>query len=238
MTWTGDALAIREVVQITLLGMGRHVASGLVLAIIKNNALVAKCESWTVSGNNAVGELDLNTEDIVAHFAGSAPAAIKNFSVSLIVIDPQTSLATDAISIHNTPYDDSMSAPTPLVPWGTDLTTIEADIDQAQADIDAAESDIDDLETGLADQQVRMANHTHADGTGGGTLDHEDLSNIGTNSHVQIDTALTEKVVKSDLSYTIPAGTELRTYAATMTITQLYALVRTLLADLHTKEVI
>lgn len=237
-TWSGEALGIRETVQVTLIGMGARVAEGLVLAIIKNNALVAKCEDWTVSGFNAVGDLNLNTDEIVACFAGASPQANKTFTVSLISLDPQTSLANDTVTIGNTPYDDDMSAPTPLVPWGTDLTAINAAIAAAEADIDTAQADIETVETNITDLQSRMSNHTHADGTGGATLDHQDLSNIGTNTHVQIDAALDEKVVKSDLSYTIPSGTELRTYSPTMKLNDMYALMRTLLADLHAKGVV
>ena len=131
-TFTG-AVAIRESVEVTVTDGAQHIAGGLVLAIVRGGTLYAQCEEWTADGDDAVGTLSLNTEELVDAYAHTNEQGVRQFTAMGLVLSPQTTLFNSIIGVKNTPYEDGMATPLPCVPWSTDLTDILADITALEA---------------------------------------------------------------------------------------------------------
>ncbi len=84
------------------------------------------------------------------------------------------------------------------------------------------------------------AAHTHQNTAGGGQISHTHLTNIGTNSHAQIDSALTA-LRQTTLNFSIASGNDPITTGAKGTITLPAAFTPTswhLLADISTTSVV
>lgn len=164
-------VAVREYVSVTLVGLGSRVSEGLVLRVLRGSTPLASCEQWVASGTlgvNATGTLNLNTEELVAFMAGTRAGNHKALDLALWSIQAQEFIISESIDVLANRMDPAESAPVPLSPWGTDLTTIRADIDAVEAAILA---------------------HDH-DGTDAAKVSHANLLGIGVNSHAAIDTAL------------------------------------------------
>jgi hypothetical protein len=164
-------IAVREQVAVTLAGLGDRVSEGLVLRILSGTSIMASCEEWTATGEgdiDAAGTLDLNTDVLIAFMATVRAHTHRTFALSVWSIEDQEVIIDEPIQILSTPVDASESAPTPLAPWGTDLSDIQADITALEA---------------------AMAAHDH-DGSDSAHVAHGELTAGGTITHAAIEAAL------------------------------------------------
>jgi hypothetical protein len=158
-------MATRESVQVTLVGFGSRIEEGLVLALIRGRTAMASCEIWTAEDDDAVGTLDLNKAEIVA---AVGVASSRTFNLCLWSIGKQALVIDTTCEVRRNRYEPGMSAPTPLAPWGVDLTEVLAEITAATA---------------------AVATHMH-DGAGAAVQAHAALSGAGVVSHAVLETTL------------------------------------------------
>jgi hypothetical protein len=85
--------------------------AGLVLAIMKDGAVLATCTSWTESGDDFEGTIDLNTTELVDEFSGARPLASRRFDIVLWHTADKILLVNDQITILNNPYSDASATP-------------------------------------------------------------------------------------------------------------------------------
>ncbi|MCK9520570.1 MAG: hypothetical protein M0R74_16325, partial [Dehalococcoidia bacterium] len=107
-------IAIREIVNITLVNIGTSSPADLILRIVRETNAYANAESFTASGTNAVGALDLNTTELVDAYKGLNPTASKQWSIAVWDTSQGSLLVNDFINIQNNPYDESMPGPSPV----------------------------------------------------------------------------------------------------------------------------
>lgn len=156
-------IAIRETVDLTLTGYGSAGASSLRLGLIHKGTLVASCNIFTVAPLGYTGTLDLNTEEIVAVFAGKSAQSTKNLDLAIWDIIEHDLLVNDKLAVQNNPYQEGMDEPTAVAPIGgvTDYAPLDMGVTGGNS-------------------------HAHSN-SDGATINHEHLSNKGTRTHLQID---------------------------------------------------
>jgi len=169
-TVIGD-VAVRELVAVTLVGLGARIPEGLVLRVLAYNGNYAVCEQWTPSGTagaDATGMLNLNTDPLVVAMKGYPQGRKRVFPLELWSLSTQNVIVDTTLSIRANHMSDHESFPQPVAPWGTDLTPLNAAV------------------TAL---QTLLGSHAH-NGTDSAHVSHLNLTDIGINSHAAIDAAL------------------------------------------------
>ena len=112
------AVAVREQVQVTLVGLGGRVVEGLLLRILSAaGATLAACEQWTAAGQNladAVGTLNLNTQELTAALENVRERQSRAYGLVVWSLASQELIVDVAVSIRaNRTFEDE-SDPTPL----------------------------------------------------------------------------------------------------------------------------
>jgi len=116
--------SLRETIALTVVNIGNSSAAALTAAIFDgDNARMAEGLSFADSGANAVGEINLNTEELIAAFALSNNRDKKTFT--LVIIDGATEdvLCNTKIKIIYTP--DAGVTPVPVTGDGVAYTSGE-----------------------------------------------------------------------------------------------------------------
>jgi len=160
------SVAAREAVEVTLADLGSRVDEGLLLRIVGQSGLVAVCEGWTADGDDAVGTLNLNTDELIAEMGDLFLGGRRSFKLVLWSLTDQEMIGECWLSIRANPMGEDESEPQPVAPWGTDLT-----------DVNAA----------LAVLEDAIAAHVH---DGDNRIAHGNLTGAGTLSHDGIEAAL------------------------------------------------
>lgn len=181
-TLTG-VIAVRETVDLTLVGGTVAHAAGYRLALISNEddptdddvTPLAVCNTFAPSGSAILGELDLNTTELVAYFAGYSGRQMRCCYVAIWDVTRDNLVACDTIQIMNNPYRTGMEDPTPSDPIGG----------------------------GPVDGVTNGDTHDHYGGDGA-QIDHTTLSNIGILTHLQLEASLS---AAHNLITAIRAGT-------------------------------
>ena len=164
LTLAGD-VAVREAVALTIVGCATDTSVVFKMSSEDGRVDYAKfpnedTDAWTPSGSDLTGTLSLNTDLLVAAFAGLGPMDTITLVCTVASRTSSNLFALGQKCVKNwmEDADDPVAYSTPLAD----------DIEQLQED---------------------FAAHTH-DGTDAPKVDHADLESIGANTHDQIDTAL------------------------------------------------
>jgi hypothetical protein len=165
------AVAVRESVAVTLVGLGARVTEGLVLRLLNCSSRVAFCEQWVAGGTDdadALGTLDLNTEELIDVMASHRQRGTHALGLVLWSLQEQEMVLDLVLQVRANHADDDESEPQPVAKWGTDLTAVTEDIE---------------------DLAALIASHAHT-GTGSTRVVHADLTGAGSVSHAAIEAAL------------------------------------------------
>lgn len=115
VTLTG-IIAVRETVTVTVVGGASLIADGLTMKVLvlgsAATTALAQCVTWTVSSANAVGSIDLNTEELVTAFDGVANIGSKQFNVLIYTTTVPAVRVNATLGIMNFPSTVT-TAPTP-----------------------------------------------------------------------------------------------------------------------------
>ena len=104
-----------ETVDLTIVNLGESTAANLVLNIQDSGGnIMATAEDFAASGDDAIGVLDLNTQELVDYFENAFTRQEKPFVISIYDTDRNNLLAIDNISIVNNPYTDDLPSPSPI----------------------------------------------------------------------------------------------------------------------------
>ena len=171
-TWSSKKLtvegsaAVRESVALRITGCGTDTSVVFKLSSEDGRVDYAKFpnlegDAWTVDGSDLTGTLSLNTDLLVAAFAALGPTDCIDL---VCTVASRTSLNLFAIGRKT------------ILNWMED------------ADDPVAYST--PLADAVSDLETAFAAHTH-NGTDAPKVSHTDLTNIGSNTHPQIDAALT-----------------------------------------------
>jgi hypothetical protein len=104
--------AVKETVEVTIVGGAALIAEGLVLRIQDKDAggdgtplaqFPLGPASWTVSGEDAFCELNLNTVELVAAFSSTGNIEFGKFNILIYTLDGPTLVANGIIDIINFP---------------------------------------------------------------------------------------------------------------------------------------
>jgi len=167
---------LRETIDVRLTNTLTYASEDMRFYIIgKTNAvnlIVAQCTNFTDQTGYFDGELNLNTIQLTNQFANMQDQGERSFTMILVDVTANDTLVNDIIDIQNNPYSAGM---------GT-ATTVSA---------------------ALAVNYALVANgvtggdsHNH-DGGDGAQIDHTTLSNVGTNTHAEIDARLDAIIASS-----------------------------------------
>ena len=106
---------IRETLDVTIVNLGQSTAANLVLNIQDSAGnIMATAEAFAASGDNALGIVDLNTQELVDAFVGIYRRQTKSFVISIYDTDRNNELAIDDIVIVNNPYTDDLPSPSTI----------------------------------------------------------------------------------------------------------------------------
>lgn len=164
-------VAVRESVDVVLVGLGSRVDEGLVLRVLGSNGTLAVCEQWAAGGTDdkdALGTLDLNTEELIEAMGSHRQRSAHSFGMTLWSLQEQELVLDVVLPVRANHAFDDESAPQPVAKWGTDLTPVMDD---------------------LADLSALLGSHAHT-GTGSAQVAHGDLTGAGTVTHGAIEAAL------------------------------------------------
>lgn len=110
-------VALRETATVILTGIGAATPSQLKMYLFKNGTQVASCETFTASGSDATGSINLNTAELVALFGNVRPNAKQEVTVTVWDNTNSNLLCSDSFLIQQNPYSATMTAPTVLTAW-------------------------------------------------------------------------------------------------------------------------
>lgn len=132
---TGTA-AVRETVTVTVTGGAALIADGLTLKIQdKSNhgetTPIAVLSTWSTSGLNAVGELNLNTTEAIEVFENVANQGFKAFNILVYTTTGSALMANGVITIMNFPSSVTTD-PVTLAQAGT-IAALQARIVELEA---------------------------------------------------------------------------------------------------------
>lgn len=175
------AASVRESVTLTLIGCGTD--TSIVFKLSSENGRVdyakfpnATGDAWTVSGSDLIGTLNLNTDLLVAAFAPWGPEDRID-----LVCTVASATNSNLYALGHKCIGNWMEDTDDPVAYSTPLKDA---IDELTEDFGA---------------------HTH-DGTDAPKVSHTDLTDIGANTHPQIDSALTG-IAASIVTLTSGVGT-------------------------------
>lgn len=102
-------IAFRETaVPVKVVGLGSHVATNLRLRLIKNGVNCAEISALSVSGNDAIGTLDLNKTPIETVFDGKGDQATQVFTLCITDKTDRTLCVNYPIVMMNNPDADDL----------------------------------------------------------------------------------------------------------------------------------
>ena len=112
-----NVVAVRESVEVTLVSIGTSSPGDLTLRLTTlgtgTTQTLAQCASFVASGTNAVGTLDLNTEELVNAFSNKSAMTVLSFNAAVWDSVQSRLLGSAVFPIMNNPYAPGMPAPTP-----------------------------------------------------------------------------------------------------------------------------
>jgi len=105
------AVAIREMVTFTIVNLDGTASTNLSMTIMtRDNETVATGSSFTNAGANAVGDIDLNTDELVLAFSNSSPTATMTYKFGIWDSVVNTLLISDSITLQANPYTSAGDA--------------------------------------------------------------------------------------------------------------------------------
>lgn len=169
-------VAVREAVAVRLIGLGPRVPEGFILRVLRGGVPpLALCEQWTAAASqvqgaptDALGVMNLNTNEMIAALDGTQQGHSRTFSLVLWSLTLQDMVIDTTVQIRANHASEGESNPQPVAPWGTDLTAVLADV---------------------AELQAAIMEHAHA-GADSVRVAHGDLTGAGVMSHGAIEAAL------------------------------------------------
>lgn len=174
-------ICVGEKVDVTVVGVTDVQAANLRMRFRYDGVTVAiyptaAGDVWSHSGSSATATIDLNTDVFRALYAGFED---RDKLPCIVIVDnpeDQNMYSSAKIGVGNWPAEAGADVPYSLSTYADDVAALQAEMTQAKADIDAAEA--------------LIGAHTHDGGTTP-KIDHNDIIGKGTNTHTQIDAALT-----------------------------------------------
>jgi hypothetical protein len=108
------AMTIREKVAVTITGATGATAAGLLLRVLKpdDQAEMAVCDSFTASGDDFVGSLDLSGDDLADEFDGDDAQKVRAFMLQCWNNTDENEVVTDKCVIQNNPLTAAIEATT------------------------------------------------------------------------------------------------------------------------------
>lgn len=171
LTVSGDA-SVRESVLLRVAGCGDD--TSVVVKIVSDNGRVeyakypfAAGDVWTVDGEDLTGTINLNTVPMVAAFGPYGPLDKLGF-VIVVASATNSNLYAKACKQFGNWVESDEDPVAYSTPLADDVATLQEDLDALEAS---------------------FAAHTH-NGTDAPRVSHLNLTNIGTNTHAEIDAAL------------------------------------------------
>ncbi len=148
VTLTGDEIAERETVNVTLTNTSQYTgnSSDLILGIINRGTLVASLGTTSnLFTTSYTGALNLNTCELTNAMGNRIKDSNKRFSLALWDITGSDLLVNDTIQIQNNPYTTTMSDPTAVAKIGYGNSTsftvaLRAKLDGIEALADVTDS--------------------------------------------------------------------------------------------------
>jgi len=104
--------AIRETVSVTVVGGAALIADGLKVLVQSLqstgvDAKIALADTWQASGLDAVGDMDMNTDEAIAAFSGAPNLGMKPFNI-LVYTETGSALKVNSVlNIMNFPVSAS-----------------------------------------------------------------------------------------------------------------------------------
>lgn len=104
--------AIRETVSVTVVGGAALISDGLKVLVQSLqstgiDAKIALADTWQASGLDAVGDMDMNTDEAIAAFSGAPNLGMKPFNI-LVYTETGSSLKVNSVlNIMNFPVSAS-----------------------------------------------------------------------------------------------------------------------------------
>jgi hypothetical protein len=161
-------VAVREYVRVTMADMAARIDDGLLLRVVGRSGLVAVCDAWEISSQDAVGILNLNTAELVEDLEDLKLAGARKYKLVVWSLADQEMIGDGWINIRVNPAGDGETELLPLAKWGTDLT---------------------DVNNALEGLESLLAAHTH-DGGESAQISHSDLLDKGNMTHAQLEAAM------------------------------------------------
>ena len=103
---TVGILSYQGTFDVTLINIGTATPTNLSLQVLLNGTEMGAIAvgSLTASGSNAVGELDLDTENLGTHFSTRPAQAVDDFTLNVFDPTDLNLLVNDLIKISNNTY--------------------------------------------------------------------------------------------------------------------------------------
>ncbi len=111
---TGDP-SWGETISLTISGITKSSAANLVLIILSRvGSLMATASSFSASGDDAIGDVNLNTDELVDYFEGVKGNVKLPFVFQIYDTVAVNNVCNDDINIMNNLYTDGLPAPSPV----------------------------------------------------------------------------------------------------------------------------
>lgn len=144
--------AVREAIDVTVIGGAALIADGLVLKLQDKGNMgltvpIGQLATWVTSGLNATGTLSLNTTEAIAAFADVRNCGFKTFNLLLFTTGAPTLACNGVMSVMNFPSSVT-TAPTTLSQQAQ-LTALADRMTEVEAQLTTVPTyaDFDGLET-------------------------------------------------------------------------------------------
>jgi hypothetical protein len=124
-----DTISIRETVPVMIVNLGSSVPDNLTMRFLDNDAVVyAQQVGFASYGtDSAYGTIDLNTQELVDYFEGSAMQTQRAFTMGLWDTTLNRLLVNSVVTIQNNPYSPGMPGPSPIGVTYMEIDDYDAD---------------------------------------------------------------------------------------------------------------
>ena len=109
---TGDTIAIRETITVTLANTGSLSSADLQLGIVEKGVLIGSITTFT----DFVGTLDLNKTEIISYYGNMSGRSTRTFNFAIWDLTNDNLVTLSTIEILNNPYEEGMTEPTDVTP--------------------------------------------------------------------------------------------------------------------------